>query len=287
MPLTTTVRFVDPASGAELVSYGSHTDAGILESLDIGFPNVRESKTNRSGAHGTVDTTRWMADRPITAVVTLPEQPDTDVALDNLATLLDPELRLLMYMQRPGWARERRIEVRGATLVCPPGILRKAQAGWVAPRALFEDSYESSLVLQPSGSGTGGLTFPINFPIAFGEGVVSGAAQVEVGGNRPAPFVADIYGPCSDPTIRCIDTGEQVRFAGLTLNPGEFLRVDTDAQTAVLNGLSNNSRMNKLDFATSTIGMRLPAGRSVQVAFSPTSPSGNCQAVLTWRSRWL
>jgi hypothetical protein len=287
MPATTTARVVDPTTGAELVSYGGWTPAGILRSLDWAAPAPRESKTNRSGSHGSVDTTRWSGSRVITAVVAMPNQPDQDTAVDNLSGLMNPELRLWLYVQRPLWPTERRILVRGNAFTCPPGVNREAQAIWEAPDALFEDSVESSQTLIPSGTGTGGMHYPMHYPMSYGSGVVTGAAFVDTAGNTAAPFVVDMYGPCSDPMFRCTDTGEQVKFTGLSIADGDFLRVDTGAQTALLNNLSDQSRMNKLDFVTSNPQMRLPAGVTSQVVFSPASPSGNCRALLTWRSRYF
>jgi hypothetical protein len=286
MPDVSTARLVDPATGTELVSYGGWTPAGILEQLDLGFPAPREVTAPRAGTHGTVDSTRWAGARAITMQVAMPAQPDTDTAVDNLAGLLNPQLRLWLYVQRPGWASERRILVRGATFTCPPGILRKAQAGWVAPNALLEDADESATTLMPSGTGTGGVSMPITMPVTFAGGVISGSAFVNVGGTAPAPVQIDVYGPCSDPMVRCIDTAEQIKFTGITIAAGDFLRIDTANRTAYLNGLTDQSRYNKIDFLSST-WLTLPPGRTSQVVFSPTSPSGNCQAVLTWRARYL
>lgn len=287
MLLSSTVRLVDPKTGTELVSYGSWTAGGVLKSIDLGFPAVRESKSNRSGAHGTVDSTRFFGDRAITAEVWMPQPPNTDSAVDQLAGFMNPASRLWLYVQRPNWPQERRTLVRGAAFACPPGVMRVAQAGWVSSSGLFEDAAVQSVTLVPSGTATGGRSYPLVEPRSYVSGLVTGATLIALSGNAPSPPTIDIYGPCSDPMVRCVDTGEQIAFTGLSLAAGDFLRVDMAARTVFLNNDPSQSRYNRLDFAHST-WWQLPAGDpSVQVVFSPFSPSPGCQAVLSWRNQWI
>ncbi len=82
-----------------------------------------------------------------------------------------------------------------------------------------------------------------------------------------------------------VDTGEQMRLIG-DVAAGDFIRLDTGARAITLNGDPNQSRYNMLDFATSK-WLRLPAGRNVQVVFSPEAPGIGCMAELRWANRWL
>lgn len=280
---TSTMRIVSQ-SGVTLFAAGPFTET-TLNNIDFGFPNVRNVSAGITGAHGEYDTTKFMGARAITAVVTLPQGPAADTVHDLIAGLMNPRLRLYLYAQRPGWPSERRIVVRGATFTCPPGTNRQAQIGFAAPLGLLEDAAVTSVTLTPTGSATGGFSFPISFPLTFVGGVVSGAALANVGGTIEASPIIDIYGPCTDPLVRCVDTGEQIRFT-MTLNDGDFLRVDMAARTANLNGDPAQPRYQSLDFTTSNWWM-LPVGRAVQIVFSPSNPSGGCQAVVSWRSRYL
>jgi hypothetical protein len=277
-----TLRLVDPATGVELYSVGPDTWP-MLNKLDLGWPVVRTTSTPISGAHGETDTTRYFGARAITAEVTLPQGVAADAALDVLGPLQDPGLRLWLYAQRPGWAGERRIMVRGGGLPCPPGTVRVAQASWVAPAGLFEDAAPSSVTLVPSASASGGFAFPMSFPLTLSAGLVPGASLVDVSGMPVAPVI-DIFGPCSDPLVRCVDTGEQVAFTGFSIADGDYLQVDMAARTALLNGDPAQSRYNRLDFTSST-WWKLPVGVGVRLVFSPTAPSGACQAVVTWHSQ--
>lgn len=279
----TTMRIVDQA-GTQLLASGAFTPI-ILNSLELGYPDIRASAQPIAGAHGTFDTTRFMGARTVTAEVTLPQGPAADPAEDVLKRCMNPGLRLWLYAQRPGWTAERRILIRGGPYTCAPGTVRQAQMVFTAPSGLLEDALPTTLTLTPSGSATGGFTFPISFPLTIGSGLISGAALVDVGGDIEVPPVIDIYGPCSNPLVRCVDTGAQIRF-NMTISDTDFLRVDMGARTANLNGDPNQPRFSQLDFASSS-WWSLPVGPDVQVVFSPTSPSGGCKAVLSFRPRWL
>jgi hypothetical protein len=276
---------VDPVTGNELASYGAWTSAR-LKSIDLGFPEVRTTTGPRSGAHGVTDSTRWFGSRAVTAEVWMPQPPDQDQAVDNLQACMNPALRLYLYVQRPMWETERRLLVRGATFTCPAAVMRLAQAGWVAADPLWEDSVESSITLSASGGATGGVSFPLSFPMRYLGGQVAGASTIDVGGTADASPVIDMYGPCISPMFKCIDTGEQISFPGLTLVAGQFLRVDVAARTAQLNGLADQSRYQYIDFVHST-WLTLAGGASCQVVFSPQSPGSGSRAVVTWRPRYI
>jgi hypothetical protein len=281
---STTMRLVD-ISGNTLYSADSFSSAK-LTSLDLGYPTIRAVTVPISGAHGQTDTTQWFGDRAITAELTMPERPWTDSAVDALAGLMDPSQRLWLYVQRPNWPSERRILIRPATFVCPPGLVRKAQAGWIAPAGLLEAAAAVQVSLQPQQAGTGGVAIPLAIPMVLSAGLAPGAALVNVDGNTNVPPTIDIYGPCSDPLVRCVTTGRQVSFAGFSIAAGDYLHVDMAARTVTLNGDPSQSRYNRRDLSTSS-WWSLPAGTGVQVAFSATGPSAPCQAVVSWRPRFI
>jgi hypothetical protein len=282
---STTVRIVDQ-NGIQLY-YSDSFSQSILNSLDLGYPTVRAVTTAVSGAHGNTDTTRWFGDRAITATFTMPERPWTDSAVDALAGLMDPGRRLWLYVRRPNWASERRILVRPATFTCPPGAMRQAQAGWVAPAGLFEDSTLSAVTLTPSSSTpAGGVAFPLTIPMVLGAGVAPGAAVIEVDGNTATPPTIDIYGPCANPIIRCMTTGQQVSFPSFSVAAGDYLHIDMQARTVTLNNNPAMSRYNKRDLASSS-WWSLPTGAAVQVVFIASSPGPSSNAVMSWRSRYV
>lgn len=291
MPVTTlgcsTLRVVDPNTSNELLNITATSNPTLihLNNVDLGYPNVRSNSAPVSGGHGVTDTTQWFADRAITAEMTLPQGDLADAADDTLRAVMGLG-RYYLYVQRPAWTAERRVLVRGSTYTCPPGVSRQAQAGWIAPAGLLEDADLSFATLNPQASAQGGFTVPMSVPLIISGGLVSGATLIDVLGTAAAPPIIDIYGPCSDPLFRCVDTGKQMVFTGLSIADGDFLHVDMEARTVTLNNDPSQSRYSRIDLANSQ-WFTLPTGNGVQVIFSPNTPSGNCQAVLSWRSRWL
>ncbi len=280
--MTTSARLVDSA-GTELLRMDPTWAEFTLNRLDLGFPEVRAVSDPLAGGDGEVDSTQYVGARAITAALTLsrPVGPK----LDLLRGLCHPGRRLWLHVARDDWDGERRILVRGNDVAAVPANLTRAQVGWRAPAGLLEAVAADSVTLSPVGNASGGAAYPLTYPVAFNPGLVPGAALLQVGGTVPAPPIIDIYGPCHDPLVRLIGTGEQVRLL-MPVAAGQFVRVDMTARTVLLNGDPNQSRYGRLDFATSS-WWALSVGNAVQVVFSPEGPGAGCQAVLRWRRKWI
>lgn len=91
-------------------------------------------------------------------------------------------------------------------------------------------------------STTGGLTVPFTVPFTISSTVVSGQCFLTNPGNTPGPLTLRIDGPITGPVITHVSTGLALTFASsLTLNTGEFLLIDMEAQTALANGQSSRN----------------------------------------------
>lgn len=124
---------------------------------------------------------------------------------------------------------------------------------------------------------TGGLTFPLTFPLDFGGTGTSGLVDLTNSGNFTTPWQARIDGPVTNPKIENVTTGQQLEFA-LTVAAGEWITVDSDLRLVLLNGTS--SRYSSLTAASSW--WDLPAG-TTQCRFSGTT-AGAPSVTFTWRS---
>jgi hypothetical protein len=279
-----TARLVDDA-GNTIVTLGNDALGTNLKSVNLGFPSFREATTPLSGQDGEYDVTQLVGSRAVTAEVEFTDTVSASVGIDLLGGLLHPGRRYWLYVQMDGWARERMIRVRGASFTPnTTSIPWGAQLGWKAPAPLLLDTTLSSQTLSPTAQPGGGMTFPMTFPMTFAPGLVPGAAILSVGGTVNASPVVDIYGPCTSPLFRVVDTGRTMSFTGLTVNQGDYLHIDVQARTINLNSDPNQSQYDRLDMATSQ-WPTLPPG-SPQVVFSPASSSAGCAAVVSWRNSW-
>lgn len=271
--------------GLEALSLGIDLDTFILTKLDHGFPAVRAVGGPLSQQDGEVDTTAHVGARAVTAEVVL-AQVNTGPLIDALTAVMHPGSRWWLYLGRLDWTAERRILARASTFSCPPGNIRTAQLGFHCAKGLLEDADPWVQSLNPAGGATGGFTTPITFPLALDSGAVPGSTSVTTSGTAATPVHWRLYGPLSDPIVRRVDTGEQLSFPGLTIVAGDYLAIDTDARTALLNDDPAQSRHNRLDFATST-WWRLPAAGVTPVVFSATATDAPASGVLTVRNRYL
>lgn len=274
------VRLVDDTGVTQITL---DTDP-ILTTLDLGYPTVRESTVNSSGMDGEDDLTQYTGGRAIVAEVAFASDSALQ-QMDAVRGLMHPGRRYWLHVLRDGWAAERRIRVRGATLSMSGTIPWTGQLGWKAPGATFQAVTASSVTLNPAGQSTGGMAFPVTLPMSFQPGLVPGASVVSVGGTANAYPTIDIYGPCTGPLFRVVDTGATLSFPNLSIAQGDYLHIDTSARTITLNNDPAQSQYAQLDFGAST-WPTLPYGNP-QVVFSPQSASSGCVAVVSWRSQWL
>ncbi|HEY2086243.1 MAG TPA: hypothetical protein VGH54_09490 [Mycobacterium sp.] len=69
---------------------------------------------------------------------------------------------------------------------------------------------------------TGGVQFPVRFPLRFTGTTLSGDVYAPNEGNMPAPITVTFTGPLQSPTIRNVDTGQWVTYND-ALAAGEFV----------------------------------------------------------------
>lgn len=127
---------------------------------------------------------------------------------------------------------------------------------------------------------TSGRAYPRTYPLTFGGGTSNAILAVNAG-NFPTRPSARIVGPATNPSILNSNTGEKVKFA-LTLAAGDFLDIDFDAKTVVLNGTT--SRYGTL--TTDSTWWELAPGLTT-VQFAADTSSGTTSLTFTWASAWL
>jgi hypothetical protein len=278
----TGARLVDLDGVTELLDFD---DPVRLQALSVGYPDVRASSTPMPGQDGEVDITRYTGASAVTLDLAVQDNDvvGRDVWLDRIRGYCRPGRRAWLHVASTDWPAERRILVRGdqaPVQFTQPGV-QKISVGFRAPRGLWESTQLRSQVLFPTSGGAGGAALPWTFPLTFAGGNVPGSSTLTNDGTVDAlPFV-DVYGGCSNPALKLLSTGQQLAFSGLTVQPGDFVRIDMQRRVVLLNNDPGQSRYSALDFAT-LAWWGLPPGDS-PVAFVPGNPSSACQAIIYWR----
>jgi hypothetical protein len=262
-------------------------ETGITGWEDL--PGFDTADAPRSGDHGSWPGPRYAQPRVVTATVWLnPASSGDTSALKALraATALDAS---------ESWLS---VQLHGETLICPARVnqrlvptdrqlalygVAKATLQFIAtdPRRYTAHVLTSaSTVYQPES----GLVWPLTWPLSWGAPGSTGDVQVTNTGNAATHPVITFTGPCVNPQLSNVTTGQQIAY-NLPLAASDVLTVDTGTGQVLLNG-SANRRYTAMPNATLEEAFTLPPGTNV-LAFRPTSGSTPSSVSVAWRSAYI
>ena len=124
---------------------------------------------------------------------------------------------------------------------------------------------------------TGGLTWPLTFPLDWGT-FNAGTFTATNAGNVPAPAVFTFHGPLTTPRVENITQGSTLEF-NIALSAGETLVVDTGARTALLNATASRSSA----LTAASVWFHIEDGDDLRFAASAGTGVMDGQ----WRSPWI
>jgi len=248
-----------------LVMGGIGTTPYVLRKLDgLDLPAVRNSDVARPRAHGSFGGADRLAERHLVfelgvapgggdvmptllnALVAAWQTSDVDVGL----TLLYPNWGSLLFMGRP-----RRLSFP----LKPEGAIGKyvepVLAEFVALDArVYNAVLQFQTILPPSAGTLAGLAFATaayagavfetgsthgaGFGASGGSTGAGGVLMATNAGNAPTPPVTSIFGPTNGASIILGPTGEAMTI-GLNLAAGQWLEIDHDTHSCLLNGVAN------------------------------------------------
>lgn len=262
------------------------------ESLDVGFPAVREVTEGRTDDDGEDDNTLLFGARAVSLSLALANDVVSHgVLLDEIKSFLHPRTRPYLVVTDDGWQQERRIRLRVDQFLEPyagyvASQVRQVQFQWKAPDGIWESADVTEVTVRADIVSTVGISFPASFPLQFAATQASGASELTNEGGVPAHFTARLYGPCTGPRLVNETTGELIAFtSSLTLAPGEYVEVNTRDRTAFLLSMASQSRLSAVDFGV-TSWWRVEPGQQ-QVRYAPLDASDGAAAVIEYRASWL
>lgn len=247
-----------------------------------GGPEVRLELAARPQRDGTFDAPSFRAARVITIEGTaVAPDPDTrERAKDRIAAVLGDGSRLAeLSVQERTTTRRALVRLSAATKITdrtPDSFDWSLQLTAPDPARQGAVVHTASCGLPRPGIG---LTFPVTFPLTFGE-PAGGSLALANAGTAVAWPVWTITGPCDQPVIRNNSTGEWLGF-GLRLLDGDALVVDVSARTVRLGGASRRAAM-----LPRSTWFGLPPG-STNVDFGATKVEEAGALTVTWRDAWI
>jgi hypothetical protein len=265
-----------------------------VASLDIGFPTVRAVTAALPTRDGDFDTTALFGPSVVTVAGSLiaSKAGSRQDARAELAHWCQPRLRPRLVYAVDAAATPVAIGLRGdqMTAIYDNPQVSAFQVSWVAPNPVSYALDVDQITVAPQQSAAiGGRSYPLTFPRTYPAAGPGGSGQgtIQNDGDYPTWPLFRIYGPCTNPAIYWVTPpgGAVVFTGGLAVAAGDYLEVNTNAQTALTNGLASASRYSSLDF-TQTVWQPAYAGATV-IRFAPATFSAPCQLVALWNDATL
>ena len=266
----------------------------VPQNLNLGFPEVREVSSKRPSANGTFDYTSLFGAKAVSASIGMASElvpGATDQVLeDRLRLWVMPSVRAYLYYRFAAADDWRRVFIRGAAASLGLNFVKNGfriiTLGWKAPDGVNESATETVETVNPGSSIEDGRDYDLVFDRTYPASAVIGAKPISNLGNAPVYPRVRIYGPCTQPRIENQTTGKALEFdASFSLLAGEFLEIDFQVGTVLLNGNPLNSRYQFVDFAASEWWDLIPGINLIR--FYPGSSSAPSVAELRFRSAFI
>jgi hypothetical protein len=267
------------------------TDANgyAINRVDLGFPVARVVSSERVNANGVDDVSAFYGARAVAVQVSAYGAAGITrkAALDRLRAYASPARRPYLYWDEALDGHERRVRLRGDAVTWPMDnpVATDVQLTFVAPDGVIEDASATTVAVAAAAAPEAGRSYPRTYPLTYPATSAVGTVDALNAGTEPAAPVLALWGPCTDPTLANLTTGEQIVFTGTVLTAEQYIEVDVREATVRLNGRVDQSLYDHLDL-TATSLFWLAAGSNL-LRYSPATYGAGAQATCVYRSAWL
>ena len=246
---------------------------------------ARTARDDRPGRDGQLRGPSYRTERVITlgGLANAPDAATLDAAGEVFAAVCDDAtaLHTLVGTDASGIDKQAMVELNAESkFEHQTGTVAAWQIQFAAPDPLRYATVASTASCGLATT-TGGLTFPLAFPLDFGVGAGGGTLLLTNAGNTATWPTWTITGPVTNPVILNTATGQRLALSGLTIDAGQTLTLDTDARTVMLQGVA--SRRGKLTADSAWFGLRPGA---TPIAFQASTYDVNANLSAAWRSAW-
>lgn len=277
------------ATGAVLLD---GTGAGALRLGDFGELFTRKFRTSdlpRVLDHGDFPGTDLLAARDIQLSVRIVDTPSAIQGhLDTLSTVMAPSgAQIPLAFRMPGGSvRSLSVRPRDFAVDTTELAFGTAQAHLRLyapnPRIVSVVAHAATLSTAPV---TGGLSFPLHWPLSFGAAYAEPPTLTNAGNFAAQPGIV-IYGPFAGPTVENVTTGEIIS----TITPvaaGQFLLINSATRQVLLfesadPNLPGASRAG--DILAGSVFPSLAPGPNTLTA---SAQSGTPAVVVLWQDTWI
>ncbi|MER6319454.1 phage tail protein [Streptomyces sp. NPDC001581] len=296
---TTTTYTADHAPGSLITQDGQMQWAGLLMGPGTPFtvdkagltgwedlPEFDSSDAERPTGHGSWPGARYAKPRKVGGTVWMLPERGASLAtvrlLRQAMALGDEERWLAVRLHGEVLAVRARITQRvlAADRVYATQGAAKASVQWTAtdPRRYLTGE-QSAIVAAPEPES--GLTWPLVWPLDWGQAAKTGDAGAENTGSAPTHPLITFRGPCGTPSVTERTTRRRLRYA-IDLTAGDELVVDTAAGTVTLNGTASRRHTATADSSPEELFAFGPG--VAELSFRPDSAEAGAEMSVRWRS---
>ncbi|MBY8878074.1 phage tail family protein [Actinacidiphila acidipaludis] len=272
---------------------GPGTSFGVDSSGLTGWedlPEIQSGDADRPTDHGAWPGARYAKSRLVGGQVWLLPDPvgGEDAALDTVRTLR----RALALRDEERWLA---VRVHGETLAVRARVnqrviptdqayatqgVAKAAVQWIATDPRRYQPTER-VVGTPPPEPEVGLTWPLVWPLDWGQATSTGDVMAENDGSAPAHPVITFQGPCARPSVTQQGTGRKLSY-DIQLADTDQLVVDTGEGTVTLNGTASRRYTATPDSGPEEL-FTFDSGVS-ELSFRADTSTPAARMTVTWRS---
>lgn len=252
-------------------------------------PGVRLSQVERPSEHGSFDGPAQLAERVITLTGTArsTDFAATQRSRDILTSVVgDPALglgTLLVYEEgRPTKQATVRRTDRALTRWLSDTFFEWSIILVAPDPRRYAADLSTNFTSLPA-SGSGGLVFPLVFPLTFGSGAAGGEMTLTNSGTMSTPLLLTLRAPVVTPVITKVSTGQRLEFtSGFDLATGQAdIVINTDVKTVTQGTVNRRGNLATAQW------FNLEAGESALIRFSgASSDPATARLTATWRDAW-
>lgn len=248
-----------------------------------GSPVSTLQLTQRARAAGATANEPFLTPRHMVleGIVVAPTPGALNASLDDLNAKVDQNL-FTLAVNESGRVRSCQVQ-RSGDVLTPKlnNLMARYSVQIVAKDPLKYGDLVTATTLLPSSSG--GLVYPVTYPITYTGVTNSGVLRVTNAGNTQAPVWLRIDGPipAGGWTVTNVGKKQSLTFSvSLALAAGEFITVDMSRREVLAQGQSARS-----GYVTSRGWFTLDPGNN-DIAFSAANYSSTAQLTVTTKPAW-
>lgn len=268
---------------------------GAIRSVEWAPGDVRAVEDDAPGANGVIDTSEFHGAGSVTIGMRLHVSP-FETSLRLLRAFTHGRLRPTLTITADDSSEKMMTLSRGVvTTTQGRPTHQDVVVQFSVPSGILESAVLHQETIVPGAGATSGLEFgtTLEFGPTLEFGLVDppGTQVLVNAGDRDAYPIVRLFGPfgvegnAADETeLLNVTSGKSLVFAGMAIAEGDYLDIDFRAKTILVNGLSVQSRYDRLAFPTSSWWTLRPGTN--EVAFRPDTFSGNSQSLVLWRDAY-